>query len=108
MIKHTISEEVILSYMDFNKGFDMHVHASDMQLGTVISQDGKSIVFFSCKLTNMQRTYTIGEREMLSAVETLLEFWNILLGHEVTIYTDNMNNVKPATKHASKRMQYWH
>ena len=44
---------------------------------------------------------------MLSAVETLLEFRNILLGSEITIYTNHMNNVNPLTKHASKRMQHW-
>ena len=93
-----------MSYPDFNKGFDIHVDASDTQIGTVISQDSKPIAFFSHKLTDIQHMYTIGEREMLSAVETLLEFRNILLGHEVTIYTDHMNNVKPITKYASKRI----
>ena len=107
MIKHIISQEVILSYPDFNKGFNIHVGASDTQIGVVISQDSKSIAFFSCKLTDTQHTYTIGEREMLSAVETLLEFQNILLAHEVTIYTDHMNNVKSMTKYASKRIQCW-
>jgi len=43
---------------------------------------------------------------MLSAIETLLEYRNILLGAEITIYTDHMNNVNPLTKHASKRIQY--
>ena len=104
LIKQIISQEVILFYPDFNKGFDIHVDASDMQLGAVISQDSKPIAFFSRKLTDSQRTYAIGEREMLSAVETLLEFRNILLGHEITICTDHMNNVKPTTKYATKHM----
>ena len=44
---------------------------------------------------------------MLSAVETLLEFRNILLGSKIRIYTDHMNNVLLTTKHASKRIQHW-
>ena len=75
-----------------------------MQLGAVISQDKKTIAFFSRKLTSAQQKYTIGEREMLSAVETLLEFRNILLGSKITIYTDHMNNVNPTTKYASKTL----
>ena len=79
-----------------------------MQLGAVISQDKKPIAFFSRKLTTAQQKYTIGEREMLSAVETLLEFRNILLGSEITIYTDHMSNVNLTTKHASKLITHWH
>ena len=44
---------------------------------------------------------------MLSAIETLLEFWNILLGSEIMIYTDYINNVNLLTKHVSKCIQYW-
>ena len=106
-IKQIIANEVILAYPDFNKSFEIHVDASDVQLGAVISQDKKPIAFFSRKLTSAQQKYTIGEREMLSAVETLLEFRNILLGSKITIYTDHMNNVNPTTKHASKRITHW-
>ena len=46
---------------------------------------------------------------MLSAVEILLEFRNILLGSEITIYMDYMNNVNPTIKYASKLIthQQW-
>ena len=79
-----------------------------MQLGAVISQDKKPIAFFSRKLTLAQQKCTIGECEMLSAVETLVEFRNILLGSKTTICTDRMSNVNPAIKHALKRITHWH
>jgi len=60
-IKNIISNEVILAYPDYTKGFDIHVDASDTQLGAVISQNRKPIAFFSCKLTSAQQKYTIGE-----------------------------------------------
>ena len=44
---------------------------------------------------------------MLSAVEILLEFCNILLGSKITICTDHMSNANPMTKHASKRTTHW-
>ena len=44
----------------------------------------------------------------MSTVETLLEFKNILLGSEITIYTDHMNSMNPTTKYVSKRITHWH
>jgi hypothetical protein len=61
----------MLIFLDFNKVFEIHTDASDYQLGLVISQDQKPIAFYSKKLTATQRSYTVGEREMLFIVETL-------------------------------------
>ena len=35
----------------------------------------------------------IGKQEILSDAETLLEFQNILLGLEITIYTNQISNM---------------
>ena len=44
---------------------------SKMQLGAVMSQDDKPIVFYSKKLNLAQVNYTTIERELLSIVEAL-------------------------------------
>ena len=90
-IKTIISKDVLLSYPDFSKRFDIHTDASDLQLGSVISQEGKPIAFFSRKLTPAQINYTTIEKELLAIVETLKEFRNILLGFEIKVYTDHQN-----------------
>ena len=48
----------------------------------------------------------ISKQEMLSAIETLFKFQNILLGSEIMIYNDYMNNVNLLIKYASKYIQY--
>ena len=90
-IKRAVGRETLLAYPDFNKTFDIHTDASDLQLGAVISQQGKPIAFYSRKLTETQTGYSTTDKELLSIVETLKEFCNILLGHKIRIYTDHKN-----------------
>ena len=90
-MKRILSKEVLLTYPDFNKPFDIHTDASDVQLGAVISQNEKPIAFYTRKLNPAQTRYTTTERELLAIVETLKEFRNILLGQQITIYTDHKN-----------------
>ena len=86
-----IGREVLLGYPDFNAHFEIHTDASKLQLGAVISQKGKPIAFYSRKMNIPQHNYTTNEKELLSIVETLKEFRNILLGHQITVYTDHKN-----------------
>ena len=49
------------------------------------------MAFYSRKLNPAQTRYTTIERELLSIVETLKEYQNILLGHEMEVFTDHKN-----------------
>jgi len=42
-------------------------------------------------LTQTQRNMTLTEKEVLAIVDTLKEFRNILLGHEIVVYMDHEN-----------------
>ena len=90
-IKKLVSSETLLSYPSFNEPFQIHTGASKVQLGSVINQKGKPILFYSRKLNPAQVNYTTTERELLSIVKTLEEFRNILLGQQIKVYTDHKN-----------------
>ena len=90
-IKRVIGREVFLAYLDFNDPFKIHTDASKLQIGAVISQKGNPIAFYSWKMNSAQHNYTTTEKELLSMVENLKEFRNILLGHQITVYTDDKN-----------------
>ena len=90
-MKRILAREVLLSFPDFNKPFHIHTDASKIQLGAVISQNDKPIAFYSRKLNPAQTRYTTTERELLSIVEVLKEFRNILLGQELIVHTDHEN-----------------
>ena len=105
-IKKVIGTEVLLSYPDFNKPFQIYTDASDHQLGAVIMQDKKPIAFYSRKLNTAQRRYTTTERELLSTMETCKEYKNILLGYPIIVFTDHKNNTFNGLK-ASDRVLRW-
>lgn len=90
-IKQMISKETLLTFPNFQKPFHVHADASKYQLGAVISQDNHPIAFYSRKLTSAQINYTTGERELLSIVETLKAYRNILLGQQIIVHTDHKN-----------------
>ena len=57
----------------------------------MIAQNDKPIAFYSRKLNPAQTRYTTTERELLSIVEVLKEFRNILLGQNIIVHTDHQN-----------------
>ena len=95
-----------MSYPDFNQPFQLHTDASKVQLGAVISQNNRPIAFYSRKLNPAQTRYTVTERELLSIVETLKQFRNILLGQQLEVFTDHMNLTYQT--YNSERVMRWH
>ncbi len=73
-IKTNIAKEVVLTYPDFTKPFEIYTDASTMQLGSVITQRNRPIAFFSRKLSVTQTRYSVTKIELLAIVETLKEF----------------------------------
>ena len=88
-IKRVIGREVLLVYLDFNAPFEIHTDASKLQIGTVIYQKGKPITVYSRKMNSAHQNYTTAEKELLYIVAYIKEFHNILLGHQITVYTDH-------------------
>ena len=66
-----MASDSLLTYTDFNETFKIHTDASTLKLETVISQKGKPIAFYSRKLTDAQKRYTVTEIELPSILETL-------------------------------------
>ena len=67
-MKKILGCEILLSYTNFSEMFIIHTDARKMQLGGMISQNGKPINFYSRKLTPAQMNYTTTEKELLRIV----------------------------------------
>ena len=100
-----IQKETMLAYPQFGKPFHVYADASDTQLGGVIMQENKPLAFYTRKLNHAQSKYTTGEKELLSLVETLKSFENILMGQNLTVHTDHLNLLYK--KLASARLIRW-
>eukprot|EP00804_Cyclotella_cryptica_P029200 CCRYP_005341-RC/>CCRYP_005341-RC protein AED:0.41 eAED:0.42 QI:0/0/0/1/0/0/3/0/475 len=74
--------------------FEIYTDASSKQLGAVITQNNRSIAFFSRKLFVCQQTYSVTKIELLAIVETLKEFKGMLWGQSIDVKENWMTFTK--------------
>eukprot|EP00253_Pinus_taeda_P002887 PITA_02887 len=84
----------ILIFLDWKKGFHVHVEVSCISLGVVLTQAGEGeldhpIAFASRKLSKAEKNYSTMEHEGLATVEVLQNFRNYFLGRYFKMYTDH-------------------
>ena len=90
-LKHKLVTTTILIFLYWTKEFHVHVYASSIALGAILSQPGEGdidhhIAFASRKLSKMEKNYTTTECEGLAMVYTLQKFRHYLLGSHFKMY----------------------
>ncbi len=111
-LKLAFKESNILSFPDFNKDFHLYCDASDNGIGSVLCQindDGslRIIAFYSKALDATQCNYHINEKEVYSVLSSVIHFEHYILGHNTTIYTDNMSVKWLLEKGVSSKLYRW-
>jgi hypothetical protein len=84
----------ILVFPYWSKEFHVHVDASSIALGAVLSQPGAGdidhlLAFASKKLSTAKINYTTSEREGLAMVYALQKFRHYLLGGNFKMFIDH-------------------
>jgi hypothetical protein len=106
-VKAIIAKDVVLVYLDYSKVFEIYTDTSSKQLGAVITQDNRPIVFFSWKLSDTQRKYSVTDIELLAIVETFKEFKGMLWGQNIKVFTVHANLMRDALGLTSDRVYQW-
>ena len=94
-----------LVFSCFSKPFRLYTDASDIQLGSTLVQDGKPLGFYTRKLNKAQRSYTVGEKELLGIVKGLKAFSGVISGQDLIVHMDHLNLLY--NKLPSQRMTRW-
>ncbi|KAL0370774.1 UNVERIFIED_CONTAM: Transposon Ty3-G Gag-Pol polyprotein [Sesamum angustifolium] len=74
---------------EMSKPFTVETDASDYALGGVLMQDGHPVAFESRKLKDVERRYSMHEKELLVVVHCLRLWRHYLLGSPFVVKTDN-------------------
>ncbi|OWZ16093.1 Pol Polyprotein [Phytophthora megakarya] len=90
-VKAALAATVRLAFPESGKPFQVYTDASQLQLGAVIMQHQRPLVFWSKKCNSAQSLYPANRLELLSIVLLLREFRSLLLGQELHLFTDHLN-----------------
>lgn len=80
------SEDVLLTYPDFSKPFDLRTDASSSGLGAVLSQAGRPITMISRTLRDREKNFATNKRELLPIVWALRTLETISTGCEILTF----------------------
>lgn len=107
--KSLTSRDVMLSFPDFDKEFELTTDASQYAIGAVLAQDGKPITFLSRTLSKTEERYATNEKEMLAIIWSLNSLRNYLYGSKkVKILTDHQPlTFALSNKNTNAKMKRW-
>ena len=79
----------MLALPNFNKVFQVDCDASGNAIGVVLSQEGKTIQYFSEKLNDAKKKYSVYDQKFYAIIQALKKWRHYLLPKEFFLYTDH-------------------
>lgn len=89
MLKKKVTEQPILTLPNFSKLFQVDCDASGNVILVVLRQEGKPISYFSEKLNDAKKKYSIYDQLFYVIVQALKKWRHYLLPKEFVLYTDH-------------------
>lgn len=88
-LKVLLTNAPVLAYPDFTQQFTLTTDASNIAIGSVLSQKGHPIAYHSRTLNPAERNYSTIEKELLSIVDSCKHFRPYLWGQKFIIESDH-------------------
>ena len=88
-MKQKVVKLARLGLLDFNKVFQVECDASGSAIRVVLIQEGKHVAFFSEKLNDAKRKYSMYDQDFYAIVQALKTWRHYLIPKEFVLYTDN-------------------
>lgn len=89
LCKELLTNAPILVYPDFKKPFTLTTDASNVAIGSVLSQSNRPVAYYSRTLNSAERNYSTIEKELLSVLDSTKHFRPYLYGQNFLIETDH-------------------
>ncbi|KAF7801795.1 uncharacterized protein G2W53_040906 [Senna tora] len=107
-IKKKLSESPVLALPNFAKPFEVACDASGVGIGGFLSQEGHPIAFFSEKLNEAKKKYSIYDKEFYTLARTLKHWKFYLLPQEFVLYFDHQAlKFLQSQRHLNSRHAEW-
>jgi hypothetical protein len=89
MLKRKITEQPVLVLSDFHKTFQVKCDASGFAIGEFLSQEDRTIAYFSEKLNEVKVKYSTYDKEFYAIIQALKKWRHYLILKEFVLYSDN-------------------
>ena len=88
-MKKKITKQQVLKLLDFNHPFQVKCDATGVALGAVLSQEDRSIVYFSEKLNDAKKNYSSYDKEFYAIFQATKHWRHYLIPREFVLYFEN-------------------
>ena len=88
-MKKKVIEKPVLKLSDFDHLFQVRCDASCTAIGAVLSQEDKSVAYFSEKLNEARQKYSSYEKDFYAIVQSLKHWRHYLMPREFILFSNN-------------------